>query len=153
MSPLEVHIDLQIHTNIHVNRGIYLTIKKRLHQTLSEGFQLEKKSQFIDMSNGSSCGSKVKLPMQLVSLIQSHEQGLIDEGYLHSLAPGSAEEEEREGVDINERQQSSKHNIKSATKLSSHHHPPTKVVVASHSKFLKELQSYTRVVCMQLGFA
>ena len=95
-----------------------------------------------------SGGNKVKLPMQLVSLIQSQEQGLMDEGYLLSLAsPETTAVCEAAATNDDENQ-----HPKVATSHQKHH-PPTKVVMASHSKFLKELQSYTRVVCMRLGFA
>jgi hypothetical protein len=78
----------------------------------------------------------VKLPLQLAGLIQGEEQGLMDEGYLLPPPLGNAEEQGTSSSKV-------------ATK---NRHPPTQVVMASHAKFLRELQSYTRAVSMRLGF-
>lgn len=71
----------------------------------------------------------VKLPLQLASLIHGEEPGLVDEGFL----PPEPDE-------------------KNAS-TTSNKNTSTQVVMASQTKFLRELQSYTRAVSMRLGFA
>lgn len=82
--------------------------------------------------------NKVKLPLQLVSLIHGQEQELVDEGYL--LSPDLLPTTVGGGASA-------------ANPPRQHHHTPTHVVMAAQSRFVKELSSYTRAVTMRLGFS
>ena len=118
--------------------------------------------------NGGGSGSAgvFKLPPQLVALVQGEEQGLMDEGFLlqqlSSLQPYDDEGDEdgaTEMLDENGSISSSKKKKGVVAPTAQRKHASssssssvTQIVAASQNRFTKELSSYTRAVCMRLGY-
>ena len=88
---------------------------------------------------------KIKLPPQLVSLIQGEERQLEEEGYLSlplAAAATTTAMVANDGMGGDE-----------APSTNQARHSTTSIVAAAQNRFTKELCSYTRVVCMRLGYA
>jgi hypothetical protein len=117
---------------------------------------------------------KVKIPAQLFSLIGKEGNGLEDDGYLQPIIMSAAEEaaSAEAGCEVSSDSpgaaaygnSSLVGNVQApvllqgqkqsrARQTAGSAHTVNEVVAASQLRFTKELSSYTRAVCMRLGYA
>ena len=93
-----------------------------------------KRIKLPSSASSQSSSSKTKLPNQLAALIQGEAGLLQEEGFLPG---GIAEPSDPDGA-----------------ANAAHHRQPNinEIVTAAQSRSVKELSSYTRSMCMRLGF-
>jgi hypothetical protein len=118
-------------------------------------------------SKSSRPPKKVKIPAQLFSILSKEGGSLEEDGFLDPIIVSAAETAASDACladgpghhlasskrPRSEQQQQLDKDEGVSGRSSSAQHSVNELVAASQARFVKELSSYTRAVCMRLGYA